>query len=525
MEYTKHPLEDLSSDELAKVADYEHPFTDLIKQNIAVQFNAKTAVSKRTTPNKKTIPEKKTAPDKEIAAGEKPATRKKRSFRPLVAAIIAAAVLSATGVVFANFDRIQQLYNEYFGGDTGISKYAQEYGHSCMDQGIRMELITALSDGDTTYFFVELKDETGNRLSDSLSVAAWDFDFRQGNSGDALAASTSSSLVNYDPATGIATLAFEFEAIGGHLGNDAVITLSAFFTDRVKVDITADTLDLDKMLRENDGVLVPREDTGSLCAGSSQKFIEDGINLYTVDVLQQDALHIDIPGYEKGYISNIGYRDGRLHIQINPDNVIGDEGVLVNLKHKQTGKIIESYYSIGIGEWASEYGGITHIQSDYIETVFEINREDLKNYSLYIEGWYYNNIIEGNWQIGFQIPESMPVIIKSDIGISVNGQERMISTLEVSPLSVKMHFSGIEIDERNLEIFLIYKDGTRKTFVNHDYDAVISPPVYLPESFLPEDLNLVEMLAYPVYFQGPILDFENLAALEINGTRIALSDG
>lgn len=308
-------------------------------------------------------------------------------------------------------------------------------------------------------------------------------------------------MMRYDPATGTATLAIH--AIGGRPGKDAVFTLSSFFTDELKFDFTADTLDLDKLLSENDGTFVHRDKSGGTGGGMSQKFMADGHDIQDItEVLEQDMIHLNIPGYDKGYLSNIGYKDGYLHIQMNPDNAAGNEALMLHLVHKRTGDEIPIYYSINYGKYAV---GELFYSNDYDESVFEISRDELKDYSLHLHGWYYNNVFEGNWQVGFQVPERMEtIVVPVNAAISVNGKECTIGTIEVSPLSVAIRFSGGPIGSEKVDVMLVYQDGTKTPLVQG-----------LSMHFQNDTADTLQL-------NGPIMNFEQLTALEINSTIIEL---
>ena len=474
MEYTKHPLESLKPEELEKVAAYEHQFTDENVKNISMRFQEKINTPKSN----------------------------KRPVKKLTVLLASAAVVVLALSGFANFDRIQQLFNEYFGSDINISQYAQVIDKSCTDQGIRLDVLTALHDGDNTYLFVDLKDETGNRLSDDMFIDNWYMrggrDIGGGNC----------RLMHYNPDTGVATLAVH--AIGGIPGKEAVFSLNSFFTGEVEVELTDETIQLSELLAEHEGQFVKQDFSQGRAGGYSQEFINAGIDFDEItDGLEVNAIHVTIPGYDRGYISNIGYRDGYLHVQMNPDNEKGNEMAYLSLVNRQTGEELSTFYTIQSGLNTGDDGDI--ISGDCEESVFKIDRADLDNYSLHLNALYFNNVITGDWEVSFEVPAPMTTVpVSADKTIVLGNKKCTVKELTVSPLSVAMVFevgimaSGDVMRDGDITVTLIYQDGSSVLLVN-------GISMYMEDD---DDNSLV--------VNGPIMNFENLAALEINGVEFKL---
>jgi hypothetical protein len=317
-------------------------------------------------------------------------------------------------------------------------------------------------------------------------------------------------MVSYDPDTGKAVLSVD--AIGGAPGKDAVFELSSFFTGEVRYDFAADSLDLVGLLDENEGKFTELDKSNGLGGGESQKFMEDGNDLHDItEVLEQDALSLEIPGYAKGVLSNISYRDNRLHLQMNPDNERGNEALMLSLVHKTTNEEIQPYYSVNYGRYTM---GEMSIGGDYQEYVFEVSREELKDYNLRLNGWYYENFIEGDWSVGFQLPERAEAkIIQPDASVKIGEAQWTLKTIEASVLSLTLEFTGevsgkVSDDVDNITVKLAYQDKLLEPAANMSVSA--------------DGQEGVDTIT--IRYHGPIAGYEGLTGVEVNGVLYELGE-
>ena len=468
MKYIKHPLENLSQAELEMVAAYDHPFSAENAENILVCFQDKVRESKP----------------------------KKRISKRLAIALIAVVVVAFSG--FANFDRIQLLWDNYFGAGANVGQYAKIIDKSVTDQGIRMDVVTALNDSDSTYLFIDLTDETGSRLSDDLFLDEW-----------SLFANTDAwegtySIEKHDGSGKTATLVIN--GFGVNPGKKTSFSVNSFFTDKVEMDFTDDTINLEQIHLENKGQFVEYDSSvsgGGL--GISQEASSVNLELDDIhSVLENGDLQVAIPGYDKGFISNIGYKDGFLHIQLNPDNERGNETIYLSLVNKDTEEEMQPYYSINYGEFKMKDS--VYSAGDYEEFVFKIDRGELEDYALHVFGFYYSNVVTGSWEVSFEIPKRMTTVeITSNETITIGEKECTIRKLEISPLSILLTLNS-SVRGGTVSTALIYNDGSRVSLDSH------------AQRLLGSDRDMYLKIV------GPIMDFENLAAVEINGIEFKLPD-
>lgn len=496
--YHKHPLEDLTDNQLDEMMPYMFDFTKENKEQIRTRFERARRVAKMKRPHKK-----------------------------IAALALAAAMVFLVG--FANMDRIQQLYSRYFGGHAAqISQYAEVIKKSSTDQGIRMDLLTAVNDGEDTYLFFDLVDETGDRLSQDIWIADdWRLEGGKDLSGG------NCQLLEYDEKTKTAT--FAIHSIGGRPDEEAVFALNSFFADKKQFDVAAGEIDIFDLATKNQGRFENFERYREAGYGGSlsQEARDKNFSLEDVgQVLEKDAIHLAIPGYEKGYISNIGYKDGFLHVQLNPDNEKGNESLWLRLKNAKTGDTVEPYYSVNYGVHEQDGMKISNDYCEYVFAVGELTKENL-DYIFNFEGFYFDTVVEGKWEVSFKVPARMDTIqLASDEPVIIDGKVVEIKQLTVSPLSISFAlmektassplspaepavsstsvFSlgggmGDETDKTdpgtNLHVTAVYKDGSKAVLAKLEIDRLGS-----------------HNEEQEVRISGPIMHLEDIAGVEMNGT-------
>ena len=471
MNYPIDPLEELSDQELEALAAYEHPLSDSSILSIQERFVAKTAA----------------VTGSEVAVEAAP-QRRSRKWVLLVAAVAAAFLLL---VGFTNANRIYELYYQYFGAGADIAQYASEIGQSAVDQGFKMEVLSAVNDGEGTYLFVDLTDETGDRLSDDTFINQWNM------TGSRPLGGGGTSLVGYDPTTKTAT--FMIHSISAKPGDSVLFTLNSFMSGANDYRVIADDISIAQLLAENEGRFVARDDSGGTSGGMSMKFDADGKSLSDIkETLELDAFALRLPGCDKAWISNIAYRDGELHVQLGLDRDRGNVAVWFALVNKNTGKQLDYYYSIGCGERSVD--GL----ADHEEYVFEIDRNALEDYSLVIEGFYYTQVFDGTWEVGFEVPERMDSVVRqAGVTVEIGGQPVVVDTVEVSPLGVTLRMQDANQAKGDLDIVAVYKDGSTVSIS----DGEISIRYQGSDTY-----TIVK----------PLRDFDSIDHLIVNGTNIKL---
>ena len=499
MNANQHPFEDLSADALKDLSAYEHPFDDTRTARIAARFAQKTETACIAN-----IQEMNEAKD---PAEERPSEIPHRRSGRLIALLAAAALIVLAG--FTNADRIQELFVSYFGGGADVAKQAQPIGASAADQGIRADVVAAINEGKITYVVVDLQDTTGDRLTDNLHFEAMSL---LGSDSHGYTEET----LSYNPETKTSTLMIQGDGLKA--GETATLSLSGIYANKTEHSVVAEELNLADLL--NQGGTFESIDwmaEGGLSGGASMEFVGEGRDINDVDeVLARDEMHIDIPGLDTGYLSNIAYRDGMLHVQMNPADEVSngwEAAQLFNLIDIRTGEEVGGYYGVGYGPYTSPKKNITYVASDYREEVFRIDEADLPYYRLHVFGHSFDTFIDGSWEVSFTVPERTEVLsTDANVPLPNMGEEFIINAAEVSPLSVRLSFTyaaANDTDNVNADVRLVYRDGSKVSLAN------------APRNGTSIDLNAQEGV---LVFVSPIENFDDLIALEIEGTTVALRE-
>lgn len=222
--------------------------------------------------------------------------------------------------------------------------------------------------------------------------------------------------------------------------------------------------------------------------------------------------------YPKLAISNVGIRNKQLVFKFEFNNAISYDSFMdsgICLMNKKNGTIISS----SSGGGSVPVNGNDDSQSDIVNNkMISCNiqfsgissKEELKDYDLVFggNGMSYHTLVEGEWKLDFDLSyqdttREYPMNQK----VSVAGVSRELTKLELSPISLKLSWeaakdASAEEIENNIpdKIKIILSDGSEIALDNDSCD----------------DDNISAVLPM-------VIDLNQVAAIEINGTRISLS--
>ncbi|WP_426332810.1 hypothetical protein ACN9MH_16100 [Paenibacillus silvae] len=317
------------------------------------------------------------------------------------------------------------------------------------DQGIRMEIIGAVRDGDTTEIYVSLSDMTNYRIDETLDV--YDYRITGGNASNA-------ELIHYDKASRTAIVRFITQ---GKASKDRItIRINTLMSGASRKDGYDVPIEWNSLLQPKNKVGYEPLNPDRISGLGGE--IANQMDNNSFQVLQQDKTNILIPGVQWMHISNIGFVNGKLHVQINPDHEIGgyNHGFFY-FTDEQGHKLDIPEYSISYGHYMKDgvrYGG------DYTEYVYDLSSVKAVN-KIKLQGSFTNisEVIEGKWETSFKL--SQHSAIKSGhvrLNMNVNGGTPAKITL--SPIGVTLSGEDLsELRKKDLNIELHLKDGTKRT--------------------------------------------------------------
>jgi len=232
-------------------------------------------------------------------------------------------------------------------------------------------------------------------------------------------------------------------------------------------------------------------------------------------LLAVDEMNVKFDNTDVYSISNIGFVDGRLHIQIKAVltgvdrngfyvavEFVNAEGDIVNNDDVAIQFIADRNYAYG--HLREEFPYIV----EYRELIYSgiTNFEQLDDLSMTLTYMKSPRIIEGQWEFSFMIPDKVTTAFHIDRELQINGENIKINMISLSPLGITIHLlESISNDyTHNDTVRVEYKNGT--TFeLNHSYIQT-----YESESSL--------------IFGGQIIEIENVQSILINGERVNISD-
>ncbi len=310
--------------------------------------------------------------------------------------------------------------------------------------GIKMEVVAAMNDDETAIVYLTLQDLSGGNRVDK-TVDLYNYSIRDANM-------FTHELVDYNENTKTATI--RMVANGGKELNGKKITVrvDSFLSGKESFENVDTGLVLSDIVSKT-AKTVPLN-MNKIPGGGGDLFgalKEKG----TIDILKTDEASINLPGIDFVQISNIGYVDGRFHVQTKWNESIDDHGFLYIVS--STGdRINPTNIYFGVDE-----NGNTKYGSNYIEYIFEVGPTEISDYSLY--GYFVKShrYVEGEWQTTFKI-ESVDKAKK--VAGDVDLGHIKIDKITITPIGVNITHNTKISDELNINITM--NDGTALSY-NH----------------------------------------------------------
>jgi len=372
--------------------------------------------------------------------------------------------------------------------------------------GIVIKLISAIYDENVLRIFAAVTDTTGDRLGESIDFTSWVLS--QGDGGGI-------SVIDYNHETKTATIMLT--SLGSDHQGSASLTVNGLTVGReLLVDLPESNIDAVELLKRTAPVTVSQDDVwlrgGSARNDSSNELFKKS------RLLESDELNIPFDNAAMFSISNIGFVDGRLHIQTKAalSGTALVHGYFINIKFLNAAK--ETVYEpaawinfVADGKYAyAEYAGEPH--DEYSEMIYDdiTSPEQLNGLTVAIDCMKSPKIIEGHWEFAFTVPEKVTTEFYINREIPINGEKMKIGMISLSPLGITIHLPQGKLAGHNPyqyrhddAVYVEYKDGT---------------VIELNESSIHTTEN-----ESTLFFGGDIIEIEKVQSLIINGERIDVS--
>ena len=289
---------------------------------------------------------------------------------------------------------------------------------SCTDNGIKVEVESAVNDSHHSLVFFTIQDTEGKgRITEDTDL----LDSFSLNIGESVGTAV---LDSYDPETQTA----RFYASGTVYGNISNKVANFQLTNIMYGKTEIQTFDTGVKLSET---AQKNPKTG----GSDIKEIY-GIGYVNLDdddahkkpkekdILKPDVMNVSLgEGIDFVHISNIGFIDGKLHIQTKWEPNYDNHGQLYLCP-----KEITDYTDDNLSEHLLSTQGITDIDfatvedidkstdgmtCKHIEYIFDVKPSELDNYKLLADFTKDGGVIKGNWNVNFKMHDTESLKIEN----------------------------------------------------------------------------------------------------------------
>lgn len=314
--------------------------------------------------------------EKSAKAAIPPAAARKKAVAAAVAAI-----LCLTLAVPALAAAVAPVYELMYLVSPAIAQYFQPVQKSDVDNGVKMEVVSAYVHDETAQIYVTMQDLQEDRIDETIDL------YDSYSIRSPFDSSAHCERVGYDADTKTATFLISISQMGGHAIDGDKITFS------VKQFLSHKT--------EYDGVPIPADLTDVPVATKTQR-----VNLTGGGTDDDSPFQALLPGApaEAFPVNGIDFTgmafvNDKLHMQIAiEDRLSNDNHGYFYLKDADGNTVAcdTNYYFM---EETSEG------RTDYIEYVFSITPEALADCSLFGHFWISGQLTEGNWRITFPLEQ------------------------------------------------------------------------------------------------------------------------
>ncbi len=256
---------------------------------------------------------------------------------------------------------------------------------SCVDNGIKLEVISANVTDTEAQVYVSLQDLEGDRV-DATTDLFDSYDIRRPFDSTATC-----SMVHFDEETKIATFLIDIEWHNSSkvLGSKVTFSLKEFLSHKQEYEGYLEGVDLSQVSEAKETVTNVNIRGGSYMDENQTLLDENSLYLKPI---QSGIVESPVDGVE---ITGIGYINGKLHIQTLYHNIMDyDNHGWISVVDKD-GNTDHGEQSVAF--WAEDE------ISSYEEEVFNISPEELATSRLYCYFVTSDTITRGDWEVTFEL--------------------------------------------------------------------------------------------------------------------------
>ena len=308
---------------------------------------------------------------KSAGQSQNPTIRAKNSFlKPaIIMAVVLVVVFTVTPVLSAN---VPAFYRLMYLVSPPTAQLFMPVQKSCVDNGVKMEVVSAYIHEDTAEIYITMQDLAGQRVDETIDLYD-SYDINR-----PFDCSARCQRVDYDEQTKTATFLVTITQWGNQkiAGDKITFSVREFLSDKheynnIPISIDWSGIDTSPLVKavssgNNAKVLVP---------SAPMEFPVEGIDL-----------------------TGIGYVDGMLHIQTAAVNSLTNDNHGFIFLVDKNGKKIDCNCNLYFVE---NYGSDNRI--DYNEYIFDIPKSDIDQYSIQGDFTTSGLFTQGNWRVTFPL--------------------------------------------------------------------------------------------------------------------------
>lgn len=365
-QYAKHSADALQPSSLESLCAFEHAFDDSAIARISERVEQEASLSMpRST-----------------------------ARRVTVALVAAAAVLVLAGFAFGN--RFAYLWEAWFGDASGAAENAEDVGVSAQADGFELAIESVVVENGTTNVLVRITDLEQDRLAQGAllgHVSIWATGLEQSESFSALG-----SRLDYEAET--RSLYQVYQIPDDLSGKRIVFSVSGMSGTPQSSQTEQTQLDLASAVRTHKATYVEKQLAS--CAGSmsveAQASIGSSVSSIT-HLLKADETSFDLKGAPDLRITNVGYENGLLSVQMSvprPDGFAGGSSGF--------------YFVDGSGEQVSMYYGIRYQEKVgnearwFYEAAVTVPEESIGKLRIVTTRFVSAFSSNGYWEMAFDAP-------------------------------------------------------------------------------------------------------------------------
>lgn len=369
-----------------------------------------------------------------------------------VAAALAAAMALSVGTLAA----APELRESLKGLSEQTIQMLQPVNQVSEDQGIRMEVLGAVNDGDVAVAFLSMQDTTGQgRVGDTVRL--WDCTISSEYSF------ASNTLVRYDATTDTAVL--RLEGTGSGLGSDKInITVGSVLGGEHYVSDAPTGYTLGQLIASGPAAEYAPPAEGqvreTMVGASDQQDmdrLDQLVDIGGIPLLTAWPESVAIPGVDWARITAAAQIGDQVHVQYSADSVMGGvNSIAFSLRDKEGTVLDLPVAQLGIGE-------INHLSDTlYSSPAYEYvmllpDDASAAEMELLYSGTTYDHLTQGQWSTTFKL-ERVDEKLTCPVEEDMSGWT--VEMVKVSPVALTITGSG-EMDwGEPPEVRIWMQDGT-----------------------------------------------------------------